>query len=412
MKTRNILNGINKVIITAAAIIFLPVFSFAQPWVQQNSNTNNLLHSVFFLDNQKGFAVGDAGTIRYTLNGGQQWLSINGVTAEDLHDVSFQSASLGIIVGDNGRIFRSTNGGTIWVQAVSGTNNNLRTVSFGDGGMVYAGGRDGIILRSTNNGVNWSIVTSGTIRYRGSAAKLSTKAWIVGDGGVIFTSNNSGVSFTAQNSNTASDLHTIFMLNDLTGYIGGQNSTIIYTTSGGAQWTSRNSGINQGIDGIHFSNINTGWAVGNNGAVYVTNNAGVTWTAENSSTTNELNDVYFPDINHGWAVGMNGTIIFRSGTVGLVELSGEIPHNFSLNQNYPNPFNPVTTIEFSLSSQSFIELSVFNLLGEEVAVLVNQELAPGVYRTSLNAAGLPSGIYFYRLKADDFQSTKKMMLVK
>jgi len=412
MKTKNFLNGIIIVIFIAAASIFLPKLSFAQTWVQQNSNTNNLLHSVYFLDSQKGFAVGDAGTIRYTINGGQQWLSINGVTAEDLHDVSFQIAALGLIVGDNGRIFRSTNGGTIWAQAASGTNSNLRTVSFGDGGIVYVGGRNGVILRSTNSGVSWSTVASGSARYRGSSAKTPNNSWIVGEGGLISFSSNSGVSFTNQNSNTGSDLHTIFMLDALTGYIGGQNSTVLYTSNGGLLWSSRNSGINQGIDGIHFSNANTGWAVGNNGAVQVTNNAGITWTVENSSTTFELNDVHFPDINHGWAVGMNGTIIFRGGTVGIMKLSGTTPDNFSLNQNYPNPFNPVTTIEFSVSKQSFIELRVFNMLGEEVAALVNQELAPGVYRTSLNAAGLPSGVYFYRLNAPDFSKTNKMLLVK
>jgi hypothetical protein len=92
--------------------------------------------------------------------------------------------------------------------------------------------------------------------------------------------------------------------------------------------------------------------------------------------------------------------------------SNEIPKDYSLSQNYPNPFNPVTTIEFSVSSQSFIELRVYNTLGEEVAALVNQQLAPGVYRISFNAAALPSGVYFYRMNARDFSKTKKMILVK
>jgi hypothetical protein len=95
----------------------------------------------------------------------------------------------------------------------------------------------------------------------------------------------------------------------------------------------------------------------------------------------------------------------------------ELPVSFSLSQNYPNPFNPSTVIEFTVPSRGHIELSVYNLLGQRVATLVDEPMNPGVYRAvwyGTDQAGrrVASGIYFYRLKADQFLKTKKMVLLK
>ncbi len=95
-----------------------------------------------------------------------------------------------------------------------------------------------------------------------------------------------------------------------------------------------------------------------------------------------------------------------------VKRVNELPEGYSLSQNYPNPFNPSTEIAFSIPAQSNVELKVFNLLGQEVATLVNQTMAPGSYTVDFNAANLASGMYVYRLKADNFVSTYKMVLMK
>jgi len=91
---------------------------------------------------------------------------------------------------------------------------------------------------------------------------------------------------------------------------------------------------------------------------------------------------------------------------------GDVPLVFSLGQNYPNPFNPSTTIEFSLPHTGFVTLKVYNILGEAVATLVNEELNVGTYTTQWNASGVASGVYFYRLQAGDFVDTKKLLLLK
>ena len=89
-----------------------------------------------------------------------------------------------------------------------------------------------------------------------------------------------------------------------------------------------------------------------------------------------------------------------------------LPSKYSLSQNYPNPFNPNTTIKYSIPNASKVRLTLFNLLGEEVTTLVNEEKIPGNYSVEFNASALTSGVYFYQLKAGEFMSVKKMMLLK
>lgn len=88
------------------------------------------------------------------------------------------------------------------------------------------------------------------------------------------------------------------------------------------------------------------------------------------------------------------------------------PDSYALNANYPNPFNPSTNIQFSTPEQSFVELKVFDILGNEVANLVKQDMEPGNYSVVFNGSNLASGIYLYRLVSGNFFDTKKMMLIK
>jgi len=100
-------------------------------------------------------------------------------------------------------------------------------------------------------------------------------------------------------------------------------------------------------------------------------------------------------------------------TLTSVERFGtEVPTHFNLKQNYPNPFNPSTTIQFELQNESFVSLKVFDLLGEDVATLVEGTQYAGMWQVQFDASKLVGGIYFYRLQAGDFVETKKMVLVK
>ena len=96
----------------------------------------------------------------------------------------------------------------------------------------------------------------------------------------------------------------------------------------------------------------------------------------------------------------------------IVEVKYGIPAKFNLAQNYPNPFNPSTSIKFELPEASFVNLTIYNVLGAEVATLVNEKFEPGTYTKNFNASKLSSGIYFYRLTAGNLVITKKMSLLK
>ena len=89
-----------------------------------------------------------------------------------------------------------------------------------------------------------------------------------------------------------------------------------------------------------------------------------------------------------------------------------MPTQFTLSQNYPNPFNPATMIEYAIPQNSLVTLKVYNILGQEVASLVNQEQKASSYTVNFDASRLASGIYFYKLQAGSFSVTKKMLLLK
>ncbi|MGH7602244.1 MAG: T9SS type A sorting domain-containing protein, partial [bacterium] len=99
-------------------------------------------------------------------------------------------------------------------------------------------------------------------------------------------------------------------------------------------------------------------------------------------------------------------------TTEVEEQNEMAPVSFELMQNYPNPFNPATSIEFSIASDQFVSLKVYDVLGNEVATLVNEKKPAGFYRVSFDAKGLASGVYFYRLQAGNFAATRKLLLVR
>lgn len=100
------------------------------------------------------------------------------------------------------------------------------------------------------------------------------------------------------------------------------------------------------------------------------------------------------------------------GLTGIEESSTERPARFTLRQNYPNPFNPMTTISYEIGSKALVSLRVFDVLGREVANLVNRELAAGAHKVEWDASAVSSGVYFYRLAAGDFTQMKRMVLLK
>jgi hypothetical protein len=110
--------------------------------------------------------------------------------------------------------------------------------------------------------------------------------------------------------------------------------------------------------------------------------------------------------------GVMGTHELQDVVLGIKDISSNVPDNYSISQNYPNPFNPSTMIRFSIKETGIVSLKVYNVLGQLVNTLVNEQKSAGTYEYNFDASHLSSGIYFYTIKAGNFTATKKMILMK
>jgi hypothetical protein len=316
-------------------------------------------------------------------------------TGNTLFGVSFAGPNIGTAVGEGGTIIRTTDGGSSWSMQVSGITVVPYGVSFTDANTGTAVGASGKILRTTNGGSSWSVQPSG------------------------LTNAFNGVAFTDSDSGT----------------IAGAGGTILRTTNRGSNWSSQISGTTSILYGIALADARNGTAVGNGGTILRlrTTNGGSNWTVQSTGTTRDFNGLSFTDANIGTVVGIGG-VILRTNTGGVTgvaqESASSIPSGFSLMQNYPNPFNPTTTIRFTVggvvapsgaegravgrqqSAVSKVRLAVYDLLGRELAVLVNDRKEPGTYEVEFNGSGLASGVYLCRMQADSFVETRRLLLLR
>jgi subtilisin-like proprotein convertase family protein len=137
-------------------------------------------------------------------------------------------------------------------------------------------------------------------------------------------------------------------------------------------------------------------------AAFTGRNAQGLWRLKiNDDAGGDTGRVYF------WGIQINNQAL-----VGVQEVAGLTPQQFSLDQNYPNPFNPTTAIQFSVPVQSFVTVKIYDILGREVRTLVNEAKTPGTYKVMFDGNGLASGTYFYRMEAGHFIETKKLLLLK
>lgn len=126
------------------------------------------------------------------------------------------------------------------------------------------------------------------------------------------------------------------------------------------------------------------------------------------------------NVNYWWRVAAENVAGFSDYSkvnmfaIGVLGLNGEngLPKVFALQQNYPNPFNPVTTISYDVPKQAHIEITIYNILGQKVASLINEEKMPGSYKIIFNASNLSSGMYIYTMQSEGFSSVKKLILLK
>jgi hypothetical protein len=217
--------------------------------------------------------------------------------------------------------------------------------------------------------------------------------------------------------------------------IVGCSQSVYLSADSGATWELVNAGLPntefrhflvlplQGVSGT--SSGLTIFASTDNG-VYVSTDYGVSWTDVSAGLTNRYIGGLAASDTYLFAATQGG-VVWRRPLADLVTSArrpiNEVPDGFHLQQNYPNPFNPKTGVRFQVAgvrevgardqgSGASVKLTVYDLLGREVAVLVNERKAPGSYEVSFDGSGLASGVYIYRMTAGSFATSRKMILVK
>jgi hypothetical protein len=154
------------------------------------------------------------------------------------------------------------------------------------------------------------------------------------------------------------------------------------------------------------------WTVGTSGVILHTTNGGENWFREAEGLSNEmLYGIWVVSPQEVYVTGNDRTLL-KYGLLANVEIQPTQPTEFKLEQNYPNPFNPSTSIQYAIGSRQFVQLKVYDVLGNEIATLVNEEKPAGMYNVHFSRNNLSSGVYFYQLKAGEFVEAKKMILIK
>jgi photosystem II stability/assembly factor-like uncharacterized protein len=387
-------------------------------WSVQSSHTTENLRGIAGSDFNTWIAVGDAGTILRSSDGGIHWAVIASPVGDALRGVSLRGR-IGLAVGIAGRVLRTTDSGLNWIEETRPTSKNLYSVSLGDQ-MAVIGGEEGTILVSLDDGLNWTPHTAGTASVIfGIAVNGTTAVGVGGAGAVVMTTDHGkGWGLTVL-GNQLTFFYSTSFINGPTGWaVGSSASTgnvIIHSTDYGFVWTGQAAPTSEQLFGVSFPTIDSGCAVGSNGTIIRTSDGGANWLRDSSGLSQIFNAVSFANSRIGIIVGDGGTILRTTpgGTVSAGRnVQASIPKYFTLGQNYPNPFNPSTTISFSVGTYSHASLRVFNVLGQEVATVFSGTLSAGSYTKQWNAEKFPSGVYFYQLQDGSLSETRKLLLIK
>lgn len=393
--------GNNFIVATGFDAMFIKSTDGGRTWAASTVRSNNVApnaQDVFFVNENVGYVAHGYGLVSKTTNGGQSWFSVikdtiaNGWTN---YGISFLNENYGFVVAKTSNnvdgIFKTTDGGATWDMKENVFATNLRGVAFVDENKGVVVGEKYKIGYTTDGGTTWS------------AASLPI---------ISATPNFRDVFFI--NSNTV---------------IAVGDAIMLASFDAGKTWsTSGTSGISftETLTGLKFKDSMNGWAVGAKStsprsiALLQTTDAGVSWTNRVDysvfDTMRTVIDLAYT-INGDVYVCASQSTIYTNAVIDGIEKLNVNPTSFVLHQNYPNPFNPETTIRFEIISSDNVSLKIYDILGNEVAELVNEFMTPGTYSvrfnsTDINNKNIASGIYFYKLKTANNQLIKKMSLIK
>jgi ligand-binding sensor domain-containing protein len=355
-----------------------------------------------------------------------QWIQVNDPFGGQVYSLAGSpnvTSSTNLFAGTEGGIFLSTNDGTSWKIASYSLNTIVFAIAISDTNL-FVGNNTGVLL-SKDNGTSWTEAITGLDNKYVNALAISSASGGSGSinifaatNGGIFKSTDNGTSWTATGNELRSFVFALTVSSNGTGgsnLFAGISNVLFLSINDGINWTAMSPGLsNTAINTLAV--YGTTLYAGTDAGVFVSTDKGSNWTDASTDLTN----------TYITALAVSGTNLF-AGTGGnsvwrrpLAEIAtsieeltgGELPANFKLKQNYPNPFNPSTVISYQIPATTQVSLKVYDIIGNEVAELVNKVQPAGKYEVTFNAADLPSGIYFYQLRTDGFDEVKKMTLLK
>lgn len=324
----------------------------APGWVVKATDTYGSRWGLYFINTDTGFAVGYAGNINKTTNGGASWQSLNTPTSTNLMDITFINDTVGFIAGgmwgNMGEILKTTNGGNTWSKYITTTAHTLNAICFSTPTTGFAAGGDmtsHVILRTTNGGNTWTTLKSGIgFGINDITFVNATTGYAAGSNGQIIKTINGGLSWTTLTTNTSAYIADIFFVDSLLGFAAGE-TTLLKTVNGGNTWSAQTLGSPNGIRAIAFLDSLRGYITSDNQKIYFTRDGGTTWD-EQPVNANALYDICFPDSETGYAIGDEkmAKISFPS------DYQWSPSTGLSLSNIYNPVANPVTNTTYAVSA--------------------------------------------------------------
>jgi photosystem II stability/assembly factor-like uncharacterized protein len=392
-----------KKVIYVLMLLAFASLSNAQ-WVQVSSGmgSSKSVHSLLYSGNFI-YAGTYSNGVYISTNNGDTWTS----TSSELSNKQVFSLAISgynLFAGTSSGLYISGNNGTNWTQT-SLNNQSVKALAI-NGSNVFAGVQNNGVYLSTNNGTSWTQ----------TALTGQTIFTLAINGSLIYAGALMGLYVSADNGTTWYQSAIIMNQDAYSIAISGSNMFVgayygVYkTTNNGLNWTL--TPLTQNVLALAINGTNILGIARNNG-FYVSQNNGTSWTQRNEGLGN-LGGNVMGIFNSYIFIGTDASVYRRplSQVIGIKTISEQVPSSYSLQQNYPNPFNPSSIIRFKIKDSRFVTLIVYDILGKEVATLVNEKLTPGTYEANFNGSNLTSGVYFYRLTTDNFSETKRMILMK
>jgi len=249
------------------------------------------LQSIFFIDVQRGWAVGYGGMILSTADGGKSWQPQASGTEARLYSVTFIDAQRGWVVGSGGTILSTADGGKSWQPQASGTEARLYSVTFIDAQRGWVVGSGGTILSTADGGKSWQPQASGREAWFNSVTFIDAqRGWVVGSDGTILSTADGGKSWQLQTSDTGILLSSVTFVDAQRGWAVGYGGTILSTADGGKSWQKQNSDTRVWLQSVMFIDARHGWAVGEGGTILSTNDSGKNWQLQSNNAEANLVD--------------------------------------------------------------------------------------------------------------------------